>query len=474
MLATMKFEPYSPETLRKYAPLIAQSKSNVNDISVGSFLMWNEGVHLAFCEVDGCLITVQDICGEPSFSYPFGGDTEAALDALLAYVSRENLPLKFYGANESTLREICRHPKLSRLMYNYERKWSDYIYDAAEMETFAGKKFSGQRNHINKFRSLYGEPDFRQLSPEMLPALRALLCAYAKEHPAPGYEECEEYLHTQELLEAYFSFPLIGGALFVDGAPVSLTIGEMQGEHLIIHVEKALTRYTGVYPTTFNSFVRYARSRYPQLATVNREDDAGDVGLRTSKLQYKPILLCDKYLVKVNSPLFGLSQTPVLYANGVVLSEITASDKATYRALCTDEENNRLWGYDYKTDPEITGEIDDDTFYDMVSFDRSIGEGISFAIRESGIDHPLVGEVILYNFTYNGTAELGARLMPAMHGKGLGSTAFRLAADWAENELGVSLRAKCYRENTTSQKMILSAGFVPDGEDDTFFYFCRK
>ena len=158
----------------------------------------------------------------------------------------------------------------------------------------------------------------------------------------------------------------------------------------------------------------------------------------------------------------------------MVLSEITASDKATYRALCTDEENNRLWGYDYKTDPEITGEIDDDTFYDMVSFDRSIGEGISFAIRESGIDHPLVGEVILYNFTYNGTAELGARLMPAMHGKGLGSTAFRLAADWAENELGVSLRAKCYRENTTSQKMILSAGFVPDGEDDTFFYFCRK
>ena len=170
MLATMKCGPYSPETLRKYAPLIAQSKSNVNDISVGSFLMWNEGVHLAFCEVDGCLITVQDICGEPSFSYPFGGDTEAALDALLAYVSRENLPLKFYGANESTLREICRHPKLSRLMYNYERKWSDYIYDAAEMETFAGKKFSGQRNHINKFRSLYGEPDFRPLSPEMMPA----------------------------------------------------------------------------------------------------------------------------------------------------------------------------------------------------------------------------------------------------------------------------------------------------------------
>ena len=52
-----------------------------------------------------------------------------------------------------------------------------------------------------------------------------------------------------------------------------------------------------------------------------------------------------------------MSQTPVLYANGVVLSEITASDKATYRALCTDEENNRLWGYDCKTDGKRTLKI---------------------------------------------------------------------------------------------------------------------
>ncbi len=473
MTKTLFFEEYTEETLQKYAPQILTSDYNVNDISVGSFLMWNQGVRLGFANAAGSLITVWDICGEPAFSYPIGGDTDAALSALLAYVRERDLPLKFYGITEPLLDKLIVHPAFSRLMYNYERKWSDYIYDAVQMASFSGKKFSGQRNHINKFCALYGEPDFRPLSPEMMPDLLAMLTEYAKEHPTAAYEECEEYRHTLELLEAYDRLPLLGGALYVDGKPISLTIGEIQQHNLIIHVEKALKRYAGVYPTTFRSFVRYALSRFPSLLTVNREDDAGDAGLRTSKLQYHPIALCHKYLVKVNSPLYGLQETPTLCADGIFLNEITDADRQAYRILCTDKENNRMWGYDYETDPEITGEVDDDTFLAIVRFDRSIGEGISFAVREGRADAPLIGEAILYRFSYNGSAELGVRVSPAAQGKGIGSVAFCLAADWAEKELGVRLQARCYRENVASRKMICAAGFAEIGADNTFYYFGR-
>ena len=195
-----------------------------------------------------------------------------------------------------------------------------------------------------------------------------MLADYAKEHPSAGYEENEEYLHTLELIDSFFGLGLVGGALFADGKPVSVTVGEVQNDILIIHIEKALKSYKGVYPTTFNCFVRYVRDLYPNLKTVNREDDAGDEGLRTSKLQYNPIKLVDKYLVKVNSPLYGLEKTPVLSHGGVVLSEITENDRKAYRKLCTDDELNLLWGYDYKSDAAITGEIDDDTFFDIVKF----------------------------------------------------------------------------------------------------------
>lgn len=468
------FEKYSLETLKKYAPLVDASPYNVNDISKSSFYMWNEGVNLAFASVDGAFVSVQDICGEPSFSYPYGGDEQKALEQIVEYVKTNDFPLKFYGIDEQTLEKIKSNRLFKNVLYNYERKWSDYVYSAQEMATFKGKKFSGQRNHINKFISLYGQPKFKPLEREDIPKIKETLVLYAKEHPSPCYEENAEYRHALELVDAFFDLDMLGGALWVDDRPISITIGEVQnGENLIIGVEKALKSYVGAYPATFNSFVKYALSLYPDLKTVNREDDSGDLGLRTSKTQYKPIKLVDKYVVKIDSPLFGLDNTPVLTADGVVLSEITENDKAAYAALCVDKENNALWGYDYETDPSITGEINDDTFFDVVAFDRSVGDGISFAVREKSVDNRLIGELIIYNFSYNGKAQIGVRIERNSQGKGFGKKAFAIGADFAEKILGVKPWAKCYKENIRSKSTILSCGFKQTDEDQTFFYFSR-
>lgn len=469
----LTFEPYSEETLKRYLPWIERSPYNINDLSAGSFFMWNEGVNLAFAVSHGSFLSRQDICGEPSFSWPFGGEDNLALDELLAYVRERDLPLKFYGVPEALLPIIRADQRFPDLLCQYERKWSDYIYDAGEVSTFRGKKFSGQRNHCNKFRSLYGEPDFRPLTPEMTGEVLRMLGEYAKEHPDQKYEERAEYRHTLELMGCYQDLGMIGGALYVEGSPISVTIGEVQGENLIIHVEKALRRYEGAYPTTFRSFVAQTLLQCPSLRTVNREDDAGDAGLRTSKLQYNPIRLENKYLVKVRSPLAMLKETPILEGDGVILDEIRDTDRENYFRLCTDKENNRLWGYDYETDSSITGDINEDTFYDMVRFDRSLGEGISFAVRERR-DGPLIGEAIVYNFTFNGSAEIGARIARDAQGRGYGTKAFRLASDWAAATLGVRLKAKCYLENSASEKMILASGFLPSGEDETFRYFRRS
>ena len=46
-----------------------------------------------------------------------------------------------------------------------ERDNFDYLYRAEDLSAFAGRRYSGQRNHINKFRKLYPDAVYRELTP---------------------------------------------------------------------------------------------------------------------------------------------------------------------------------------------------------------------------------------------------------------------------------------------------------------------
>lgn len=468
----LTFSDYSYENLPQHAALIRQCPHRVNDLSVGSFLMWNEGTGLQFAVYNDTFICKVYYGDDPAFCYPFGKDPDGAVDALMAYTRQQDMSLKFYCVNEDLLTKLQADKRFGTLMAAYDRRWSDYIYDINEMAQFAGRKFGGQRNHINKFRKTYGEPDFRPITGDDLAAIREMLAAYRQQHKKGGLEK-SEYKHTYDLLEHFDELQMLGGAMHYDGKVIAFTIGELVGDTLIIHVEKALTEYEGVYPTTFQCFVRYVLATADRpLKWVNREDDCGDMGLRTSKTQYHPVQLQHKYIVNIDSPAAGLQMPLSVPFPGGCLTDIREGDKAKYFALSTDKENNRYWGYDYEEDKTFMPDPDEDAFYNMQAFDMALGESVNFAVRE----HPegdLVGETIIYRFTPSGHAEIGGRIDKEHQGKGLGTAAFAATADFAERVLGVKPKAKCYKQNAPSYHMITWAGFRQSGEDETFYYFER-
>lgn len=135
--------------------------------------------------------------------------------------------------------------------------------------------------------------------------------------------------------------------------------------------------------------------------------------------------------------------------------------------LCLDDERNRWWGYDYRTD---LGDqpLTDTYFYDVARADFAARRAVNFAVRLKG---RLIGEVVLYNPDFRGGFEQGCRIAPEYAGHGYGAEAFAAAADWALYHLGLArVVAKCFKENEPSRKM-LSACMRPSGEDDTYFYF---
>ena len=468
------FEPYSLEALKKVRNYLQNSPYLCSDFSMGFLFMWQEGSNVQFCVWNDTFVVRRDIGEQASFSWPYGADPDGMVDELLAYTRENNLPLRFFSVDEETLAVIRNDPRLSPAMAAADSRWSDYVYCFEDAATFHGKKFSGQRNHINKFHRLYGDPDVRFLRPEDHPRLFEMLREYEAEHSGGSAMERIEEVHVRQVIDKYEELGLHAACMFVGGELAAFSIGEIVGEMLIIHVEKALTRYEGIYPTMYQSFVRLVgESTGKEIRYINREDDSGDPGLRTSKQQYHPIRMIDKYMVHANAPAARVQPMPVIPAGDVVLTAMREDDREAYMRMNLDVENNRWWGYDYREDAGITGPIDENTFYDSAQYDMRMGDSINFAVRETE-DGPMIGEGILWKFTAGGQVEAGLRLMPEYHGRGYGKSAYIALADFAERELELKVVARCFLPNQPSYHMITGSGFRVVRQDEKYYYFERQ
>ncbi len=464
------FEPFSLETLKKVQPYINMNTSLCSDLYGGAIFMWHSD-DASFCVWNDTFVIHQSVGGQKAFSWPVGKDVDGMIDMILDCSRKNHIPLRFYAVEEEILEKIKKDPRLKKSSWSFDERWSDYIYSFPETLTFSGKKYSGQRNHINKFKRLYGEPDVKRMAEEDLTEVYDFLYKYEKEHTFKNKLERLEFEHTKRLLSVFEDLNLLGAYIKVDGEIAAIGLGEITGDMLLIHVEKALKKYEGIYPTMYQELVRLAdKMSLEKINIINREDDSGDLGLRTSKLQYKPIGKVNKYMVHVNSPSLKMEKNPVIKKGEVVITGIFERDKEDYLALNTDNVNNRFWGYDYREDPFITGEINEDTFYNSVMHDMKVGDSINFAIRLSE-EGEMIGEGILWNFTFDGTAELGVRIKREYHGNGYGREAFGGILGFAEKALGLKVWARCFKENEASRKMIEKNGLKLAREDEKFYYF---
>ncbi|MBR2578263.1 MAG: GNAT family N-acetyltransferase, partial [Erysipelotrichaceae bacterium] len=302
-----------------------------------------------------------------------------------------------------------------------------------------------------------------------------MLKEYEAEHADANALEKMELEQAKKLYSVFEELGFYAGGLFLEGKLIAFSIGEIVNRTLMIHVEKALTCYKGVYPTMYSGFVRLIDSLAPYpLYYVNREDDSGDPGLRTSKMQYQPSCIVHKYLVHIASPAAKMGKEYLIKGEGICLTEFRDSDKQAYLELNTDVENNRYWGYDYREDLYLSDPIDENTFYDSLQYDLQTGDSINFAIRLSE-NGEMIGETILWNFTSDGYGELGCRILPEYQGKGYGRAAFIACSAYAEKVLGMKVTARCCLENKASYKMISSTGcFSQTGKDETYYYFERR
>lgn len=134
--------------------------------------MWSLYLRPSFAQEAGCLIVRNRVDGEWVFDFPVpgpGGDVNAALTAIEEYCTETGTPPVISVVPEEKAPELLlRWP---RFRLTNERNWKDYLYRAEDMAAFAGRKYSGQRNHINKFRKEYPNARFVVLTGEDMPLI---------------------------------------------------------------------------------------------------------------------------------------------------------------------------------------------------------------------------------------------------------------------------------------------------------------
>lgn len=260
--------------------------------------MWIDYFKYHYCIYHDTLLikgVAEDDVKRTAFSLPLGAmPLSESVELLKNYCDTEGITLEFSAITEERIDDFraLNPTEITQLSH-----WSDYIYRADKLATFAGNKMKKKRNHVNKFLASYPDHHIEPLSRDNLAAVTAFfdrICSEKTDNGMAGYERNQtrrvlhDFAHYQSVFE--------GIVLFVGTQVVAFAIGEVTGTTLHVHIEKTDHSFDGANEYIAQAMVRHIASLH-DIDMVNREDDAGDPGLQQSKLSYYPDLMLRKYNV---------------------------------------------------------------------------------------------------------------------------------------------------------------------------------
>lgn len=298
----LHFQPVdhrTSETLKRFLPL-AETQSC--DYTIGGILMWADYFKYEYCIVADTLFIKglsQDGSGMPAFALPCGAlPLKDAVMMLRRYCIENNIKLLFSGIPADRLDAMrrcgeCRVTELS--------EWADYIYDAQALATLSGKAYNKKRNHVNRF--IADNPGYQllPLNADTIPTAHELVDRiYHFDHKTNPEMAAYELEHCRGFLDHYDEGCYVG-ALLTDSTgrqAIAFTAGEINGDTLILHIEKANHEIAGTGEAVNQLFAQRITESNPEIRYINREDDSGDEGLRRAKQSYHPAYMLAKYNVE--------------------------------------------------------------------------------------------------------------------------------------------------------------------------------
>ena len=277
--------PESSEISLEMRPLLharlSTLQEGISEFSFANLYLFRKSHEYRITEVGEGLIIITGRDGkEGFFMSPFGLPDTALIDELL----------ETFGPMKAVSETQARTLEGRGFSVREDRDNFDYLYLTEELAKLQGRKFHRKKNLVNAFinnHTYEGKPLLEEHIPEALTVLNE----WREERGDPA-----DYDAAREALERCEELVLCGGIYHADGEPAGYSLGEEigGGRMFVIHFEKALTRFRGLYQFLNMSFAAILPEKYMYL---NREQDLGIEGLRRAKESYQPKGFVVKYRV---------------------------------------------------------------------------------------------------------------------------------------------------------------------------------
>ncbi|MBI5328099.1 MAG: DUF2156 domain-containing protein [Deltaproteobacteria bacterium] len=280
-----KFSGFHMEQRRDIHPLLKNLQNGISEFTFANLYLFREAHNYRISKLrDNLFLIVGSDNGSQFFMLPFDLPEKYFLDKLF----HEFVSMKCVSVSHASA--------LADMGYFVaeDRNNFDYLYLREELVKLHGAKFHTKKNMVNAFINRYSY-EAKPLLIEYINDAAAVLDMWKQEKGDYG-----DYVAAKEALEKAEELQLCGGIYYVDGKPAAYTLGEELGggKSFVIHFEKAVGGYKGLYQFVNQSFAAMLPDKYK---FINREQDLGDEGMRQAKMNYKPIGFVKKYRVAASA-----------------------------------------------------------------------------------------------------------------------------------------------------------------------------
>lgn len=303
MINILRFKCLDIEDKEIINKFVKNEKIESYEYLFSSLYMWRNLNRVKYAIYDNVLIIEKNEEGKGTFYAKPIGYTENNLTIIIDLLLKRNENFSdrdylFGDVDEKFIEDI---KKYTGFKVNIKEDINDfeYVYNTNNLIELRGKKYHGKKNHYNSFVKSY-EYNVRKIDNEK--TVNDCISLLHKWHneilETDDREMCMEIDAMKDIFKKIEVLDLKTIAIYVRDNIAGFAVGERVDEkNAVIHAERGEIEYRGIYAFLNRKFIM---DEFFQTEYINRQEDAGNEGLRKSKESYHPTKMIKKYLLNIN------------------------------------------------------------------------------------------------------------------------------------------------------------------------------